>query len=149
MSEVINLQQQKATVERKPVDRPATEADFENFKEGTFEVRKTAEEAVIGKSARVVEEVAVGRTVTNQSETVSDRVRLEPMWTWNECSRLGIRRLMLASQVANWRLGAHGKWMSRRAWATCPGRATTRGGLRMRAAPEPHLRDLPLGRRSR
>jgi stress response protein YsnF len=75
VSEVINLQQQKATVDRKPVDRPATEDDFENFKEGTFEVRETAEEAVIGKTARVVEEVAVGRTVTNRTEKVSDTVR--------------------------------------------------------------------------
>jgi uncharacterized protein (TIGR02271 family) len=75
VSEVINLQQQKATVERTPVNRPATEADFENFKEGTFEVRETAEEAVIGKTARVVEEVAVGRTTTNRAEKVSDTVR--------------------------------------------------------------------------
>lgn len=71
----LNLQQQKATVERTPVDRPATEADFENFKEGTFEVRETAEEAVIGKTARVVGEVAVGRMVTNRTEKVYDTVR--------------------------------------------------------------------------
>jgi stress response protein YsnF len=75
VSEVINLQQQRATVERTPADRPATEADFQNFKEGTFEVRETAEEAVVGKTARVVEEVAIGRAVTNTPETVSDTVR--------------------------------------------------------------------------
>jgi stress response protein YsnF len=75
VSQVINLRQQKATVERKPVDRPATEADFQNFREGTFEVRETAEEAVIGKTARVVEEVAVRQIVTSRAETVSDTVR--------------------------------------------------------------------------
>ena len=75
VSEMINLRQEKATVQRKPVDRAATEADFQNFKEGTFEVRETAEEAVVGKTARVVEEVSIGRDVTNRSETVSDTVR--------------------------------------------------------------------------
>lgn len=75
VSESIRLRQEKATVERKPVDRMATEADFQNFKEGTFEIRETAEEAVITKSARVVEEVAIGRSVTDRSETVSDSVR--------------------------------------------------------------------------
>jgi uncharacterized protein (TIGR02271 family) len=75
VSEMVNLRQEKATITRKPVDRPATEADFGNFKEGSFEVGETAEEAVIGKTARVVEEVSVGRDVTNRSETVSDTVR--------------------------------------------------------------------------
>jgi stress response protein YsnF len=75
VSQVISLQQQKAKVERKPVDRPATEADFQTFREGTFEVRETAEEAVIGKTARVVEEVAVRRIVTNRTEIVSETVR--------------------------------------------------------------------------
>jgi uncharacterized protein (TIGR02271 family) len=75
VSEIINLRQERATIHRKPVDREASEADFENFKEGTFEVRETAEEAVVGKTARVVEEVSIGKEVTNRSEQVSDTVR--------------------------------------------------------------------------
>jgi uncharacterized protein (TIGR02271 family) len=75
VTQMVNLRQEKATIERKPVNRAATEADFANFKEGTFEVRETAEEAVIGKTARVVEEVSIGKDVTNRSETVSDTVR--------------------------------------------------------------------------
>jgi uncharacterized protein (TIGR02271 family) len=75
VSQMINLRQERATIERKTVDRVATEADFQNFKEGTFEVRELAEEAVVGKTARVVEEVTIGRDVTNRSETVSDTVR--------------------------------------------------------------------------
>ena len=75
VSEMINLRQEKATVTRTPVNRPATEADFQNFKEGTFEVRETAEEAVVAKTARVVEEVAIGREVTNRQENVSETVR--------------------------------------------------------------------------
>jgi stress response protein YsnF len=75
VSEMINLRQETATVRRKPVDRVATEADFQNFKEGTFEIRETAEEAVVGKTARVVEEVSIGRDVKTRSETVADTVR--------------------------------------------------------------------------
>lgn len=75
VSQMINLRQEKATVTRTPVDRPATEADFQNFKPGTFEVRETAEEAVIGKTARVVEEVSIGREVTNREENVSETLR--------------------------------------------------------------------------
>ena len=75
VSEIVKLREERATIERRPVDRVATEADFTNFKEGTFEVRETAEEAVIAKTARVVEEVVVGKTTSERSETVSDSVR--------------------------------------------------------------------------
>ena len=75
VSEIVKLREEHATIERRPVDRVATEADFTNFKEGTFEVRETAEEAVIAKTARVVEEVVVGKTTTERSETVSDSLR--------------------------------------------------------------------------
>ena len=75
VSQIIKLRQEHATVERRPVDRVATDADFANFEEGTVEVREMAEEAVVGKSARVVEEVRVGKDVTEKSQTVSDTVR--------------------------------------------------------------------------
>ena len=64
-----------ARVERRPVDRPATEADLAAFKEGTIEVRESAEEAVVAKKARVVEEVRVGKEVNDRSETITDTVR--------------------------------------------------------------------------
>ena len=75
VSEIVKLREEHATIERRPVDRAATEADFANFKEGTFEVRETAEEAVVGKTARVVEEVVIGKTATERSQTISDTVR--------------------------------------------------------------------------
>ncbi len=75
VTEVVKLRLERATIERKPVDRVATEADFANFKEGTFEVRETAEEAVVGKTARVVEEVRIGKESTVREETVRDTVR--------------------------------------------------------------------------
>lgn len=75
VSQIVNLREEHATIERRPVDRPATDADFANFQEGTIEVRETAEEAVVGKTARVVEEVVVGKETTERSETVTDSVR--------------------------------------------------------------------------
>jgi len=72
VSESVNLREEHATIERRPVDRPATAADL---KEGFVEVRETAEEPVIAKTARVVEEVIVGKESGNRSETVNDTVR--------------------------------------------------------------------------
>jgi stress response protein YsnF len=72
VSESVNLREEHATIERRPVDRPATVADL---KEGFVEVRETAEEPVVAKTARVVEEVIVGKESSNRTETVNDTVR--------------------------------------------------------------------------
>jgi hypothetical protein len=45
------------------------------MKEGFVEVRETAEEPVIAKTARVIEEVVVGKEPTTRIETVNDTVR--------------------------------------------------------------------------
>ncbi len=75
VTELIKLREERATVERRPVDRPATEADFTNFKEGTIEVREKSEEVVVNKKARVVEEVIVGKEVSERDATVTDTLR--------------------------------------------------------------------------
>jgi len=75
VTELVNLRTERATVERRPVDRPATEADFANFKEGTLEVREKSEEVVVNKQARVVEEVVVGKDVSERKQKVTDTVR--------------------------------------------------------------------------
>lgn len=75
VSELVRLRQERATIERRPVDRAATDADFANFKEGTVEVREVSEEAVVAKTARVVEEIVVGKKVSERSQTVTDTVR--------------------------------------------------------------------------
>ncbi|RZI54369.1 MAG: DUF2382 domain-containing protein [Pseudomonas sp.] len=75
VEETVRLREEHADVQRRVVDRPATEADFAAFKEGTIEVRSTAEEAVVSKSARVVGEVEVGTKVTERDEVVRDTVR--------------------------------------------------------------------------
>ena len=75
VEETVRLREEHADVQRRTVDRPATEADFAAMKEGTIEVRETSEEAVVSKVARVTEEVEVGKTVTERDQTVRDTVR--------------------------------------------------------------------------
>jgi uncharacterized protein (TIGR02271 family) len=75
VEETVRLRAERATVERTPVDRPATEAELQAMRDGVIEVRETAEEAVVAKRARVVEEVRVGKQVDERSETVRDTLR--------------------------------------------------------------------------
>jgi uncharacterized protein (TIGR02271 family) len=75
VEESINLREEHVRVQRTPVNRPASEADFQAFKEGTVELVETAEEPVVSKQARVVEEVAVGKEVSERTETIRDSVR--------------------------------------------------------------------------
>jgi uncharacterized protein (TIGR02271 family) len=75
VQESVTLRSEHAEVERRPVDRPATEADLRAFKDRTIEVTETAEQAVVAKTARVVEEVLVGKTASERTEQVSDTVR--------------------------------------------------------------------------
>jgi uncharacterized protein (TIGR02271 family) len=75
VNESVTLREEHASIERRPVDRPASEADLANFGGESIEVRETAEKAVVNKTARVVEEVSVGKTATERTEQVSDTVR--------------------------------------------------------------------------
>jgi uncharacterized protein (TIGR02271 family) len=71
----VRLREEHVTVQRNPVNRPATEADFAAFKEGDVEITESAERAVVGKEARVVEEVTLGKEVSEREETIHDTVR--------------------------------------------------------------------------
>jgi len=73
--EVVRLREERAVVDRRAVDRPATADDLGTFGEGTLEVRETREEPVVAKTARVVEEVRVGKEVREREETIEDSVR--------------------------------------------------------------------------
>jgi uncharacterized protein (TIGR02271 family) len=75
VAEDVRLREERVTVERHPVNRPATEADLDTFREETMEFTETAEEAVVSRRARVVEEVTVQRDVAEHTETVHDTVR--------------------------------------------------------------------------
>ena len=75
VEEEIRLREEHIRIQRNAVNRPATEADFQAFKEGTVELTETGEEAVVSKQARVVEEVTVGKDVSERSQKVKDTVR--------------------------------------------------------------------------
>ncbi|QMU27921.1 YsnF/AvaK domain-containing protein [Adhaeribacter radiodurans] len=75
VEENVRLRVEHVRVERTPVNRPATEADLANFREGEIEIREQAEVAVVGKEARVVEEVSLGKEVEEREETIHETVR--------------------------------------------------------------------------
>lgn len=76
VEEQVRLRDEQVRVERRPVNRPATEADLAAAsREGVIEITETDEEAVVAKSARVVEEVVVGKDTQERVETVRDTVR--------------------------------------------------------------------------
>lgn len=71
----INLKEEHVHLDRVATDRPATEADFDTFKEGQIELIETKEVPVITKEARVVEEVKISKTVSESEETIHDTIR--------------------------------------------------------------------------
>lgn len=75
VEETVRLREEHVNVERRSVDRAVSDADLAAFKEGTIEITETAEEAVVAKRARVVEEVVVNKNIEERMETVRDTVR--------------------------------------------------------------------------
>lgn len=70
----VTLRNEAINVERRVVNRAATAADF-TAGTGSFEMRAMGEEAVVGKTSRVVEEVLIGKEATNRTENITDTVR--------------------------------------------------------------------------
>src|SRR5581483_1732385 len=70
----VQLREERVTVERHPANRPVTAGD-EAFREREIEVTETSEQPVISKEARVVEEVVVGKTAQQRTQTVRDTVK--------------------------------------------------------------------------
>lgn len=74
VQEQVELRDERVTVERRAVDRPAT--DLGNaFQDKTIEVTEIHEEPVVSKQAHVVEEVVVNKQANTRTETVRDTVR--------------------------------------------------------------------------
>jgi uncharacterized protein (TIGR02271 family) len=71
----VRLREEHIVVNRQPVNRAVTDTDLTNFQEGDIELTERAEVPVVGKQARVVEEINVGKQVEEREETVSDTVR--------------------------------------------------------------------------
>jgi uncharacterized protein (TIGR02271 family) len=75
VNETVSLREEHVSVERRPVDQPLDPADVAALKDQTIELRETAEEAIVQKSARVVEEVVVGKEVSQRQQNIKDTVR--------------------------------------------------------------------------
>jgi uncharacterized protein (TIGR02271 family) len=75
VEETLRLREEHIVVNRQPVNRAVTDSDLQNIQEGDIELTERAEEAVVSKQARVVEEVSVGKQVSEREETIRDTVR--------------------------------------------------------------------------
>ena len=84
VTETVRLREEHANVKRTAVDRPATEADFAAFKEGSIEVREMGEEAVVSKTARVT---GRGRGRQDCHRTRRDHPRHRPVRPRSRSSR--------------------------------------------------------------
>ncbi|MDI1241307.1 MAG: YsnF/AvaK domain-containing protein [bacterium] len=88
------------------VDREISDADLKNFRPGEIELTDHAEVPIVGKQARVVEDVEIGKQVTERDETIRDTVRstdvdverLDDDATTNTRSKGGRRGLVPISQ---------------------------------------------------
>ena len=77
VSENITLHSETLTVDRHAVDRPValSSLGIDPFKERIIEMEEIDEEAVVAKSARVVEEINLRKDAADRVETISDTVR--------------------------------------------------------------------------
>ncbi|MCD6679688.1 MAG: YsnF/AvaK domain-containing protein [Burkholderiaceae bacterium] len=75
VEENVRLSEEHVHVERRDADRPATEDDFRAAQGASIEATERNEEPVVGKEARVVGEVEIGKDKREREETVRDTVR--------------------------------------------------------------------------
>jgi uncharacterized protein (TIGR02271 family) len=76
VTETVRLREEHVEAERRPVDRRLSGDEAEEaFQDRTIEMNETAEELEVSKEARVVEEVALKKTVQEHEEKVKDTVR--------------------------------------------------------------------------
>ncbi len=74
VEEQVTLHSETVHVDRRPVT-DGHQADAAAFEEKTIEMQETAEEAVVGKTARIVEEISLRTESSEHVETVKDTVR--------------------------------------------------------------------------
>lgn len=76
VAEQVTLRDETVHIERRPVDLTLSQADAANaFQQQSIEMTETGEEAVVSKTARVVEEVRIDKETSERTETVRDSVR--------------------------------------------------------------------------
>jgi uncharacterized protein (TIGR02271 family) len=77
VQEQVTLHDEKLTIERRPVTDGRPVGDDAQFSVKVIEATATGEEAVVSKTARVVEEVSLRKEAAERVETVRDTVRKE------------------------------------------------------------------------
>lgn len=76
VEETVTLREEEVEVARRPADRKLAPEEAEAaFQDKTVEMLATSEELEVGKEARVVGEVTLGKQVAEREETVKDTVR--------------------------------------------------------------------------
>lgn len=75
VEETVHLHDEKVKVHRRAANRPVEAGDLAAFEEGTIEVEETAEEAVVSKKARVVEEVVIKKEGQDRAQTIRETAR--------------------------------------------------------------------------
>ncbi len=75
VEETVNLQEERVKVDRQKVNRPVSSSDLGTGRDEVIEVKEYAEEPVVSKEARVVEEVRVSKEATQKTQKVKDTVR--------------------------------------------------------------------------
>ncbi len=71
----VMVRDETVNVDRRPADRPVTDADKSAMRDKTYEVHEVDEEPVVNKEAHVTEEVRINKDVERHTETVKDTVR--------------------------------------------------------------------------
>jgi uncharacterized protein (TIGR02271 family) len=92
IEEQVTLREEHIRVERRPADRAADDLTPDAFQDRTIEVRETAEEAVVSKTARVTEEVVIRKDVEERVETVRDTVQRTEVEVEDTRGGVGSRR---------------------------------------------------------
>lgn len=75
VEEQVRLRDETISVERRPVTGTTGDIPADAFRERSISMTETDEEAVVGKEARVREEVVVRKDVEQRTETVHDTAR--------------------------------------------------------------------------
>jgi len=121
VEEQVRLQEERVVVERRPINRPLTGAAADVFRERTLAATARSEEAVVGKEARVVEEIGLRKEVTDRVETVRDTVRETKVDVEQVPGSTGTSRTMTGTTET----GTGGS-VGTSAGSTVPGNAATR-----------------------
>ena len=74
VNEQVTLRSETVQVDRRPVDRVVSATDAV-FQDRTIELEEFAEEAIVSKEARVVEEISLRKEAQDRTETIRDTVR--------------------------------------------------------------------------